>query len=79
MNKTEIIRSWRDADYYFSLSDEQRDRLPSNPVGMIELSQEALRDVLGASHSTCFNSCHRTIDPCCSDTCYTCVSGCCCC
>ncbi|HSF43118.1 MAG TPA: mersacidin/lichenicidin family type 2 lantibiotic [Thermoanaerobaculia bacterium] len=78
MNKDQIIRAWRDADYFFSLSEEQKAHLPGNPVGMIELSQDALTDVLGASHSTCWNSCHRTQDPCCSDTCYS-ASCCCCC
>lgn len=78
MNKDEIIRAWRDADYFFSLSEEQRDKLPGNPVGMIELSQDALTNVLGASHSTCWTSCHRTTGECCSQTCFT-ASCCCCC
>ena len=78
MKKEQIIRAWSDADYFFSLSDEQREQLPDNPVGMVELSKDALRDVLGASHSTCWNSCHRTVDPCCNDTCYTGSWSCCC-
>ncbi|HWM92099.1 MAG TPA: mersacidin/lichenicidin family type 2 lantibiotic [Thermoanaerobaculia bacterium] len=78
MNKDEIIRAWRDADYFFNLSEEQRTVLPGNPVGMVELSQDALRNVLGASHSTCFESCHRTIDPCCNDTCFSGGTICCC-
>ncbi len=78
MKQQQIVEAWTNADYFFSLSDEERQKLPDNPVGMVELSQETLRDVLGASHSTCWMSCHRTVDPCCSDTCYT-ASCCCCC
>ena len=78
MNKEQTIRAWRDADYFHSLSDEQRNQLPNNPVGMVELSQEALREVLGASHATCWNSCHRTYDYCGCDSCFTGSSSCCC-
>jgi mersacidin/lichenicidin family type 2 lantibiotic len=85
MKKDEIIRAWRDQDYFLSLSDEQRGLLPANPAGMIELSQDALTTVLGASHSTCFVSCHPYSTECCTNNCHTqncdtCFSGslCCC-
>ena len=80
MKKDEIIRAWRDQDYFLSLSDEQRSLLPANPIGMIELSQDSLTNVLGASHSTCYVSCH-TSSECCSGSCGSCWSGssvCCC-
>jgi mersacidin/lichenicidin family type 2 lantibiotic len=72
MKNDEIIRAWRDADYFFDLSDEQRALLPANPVGMIELSQDALTTVAGGA------SCRIS---CCSDCCNSCASGgtlCCC-
>lgn len=71
MNKDEIIRAWRDADYFFSLSDDQLASLPANPVGMIELSEDALTTVAGGA------SCRVS---CCSDCCNSCASGtlCCC-
>jgi len=71
MNRETIIRAWRDADFFFSLSEEERSTLPSNPVGMVELSQDALRNVrgLGDSWFSCDRSCH----------CETCYSGSCCC
>lgn len=82
MKREQIIRAWRDQDYFLSLSDEQRAGLPENPVGMIELSQEALANVLGASHSTCWVSCHPYSTECCqSNDCSSCFSGgslCCC-
>lgn len=89
MKKDEIIRAWRDPDYFFSLSDDQRAGLPANPAGMVELSEDALLNVMGASHGTCYQSCHFTAE-CCTcpggsgccytdncDTCYT-SSICCC-
>jgi mersacidin/lichenicidin family type 2 lantibiotic len=78
MTQDEIIRAWRDADYFHSLSEEQKAHLPGNPVGMVELSQDALTNVLGASHSTCWQSCHRTSGECCQDTCYSGGGFCCC-
>lgn len=78
MRKDEIIRAWRDADFFFSLPEDKRSMLPGNPAGMVDLNEEALRNVLGASHSTCWESCHRTVDPCCRDTCYSGGTICCC-
>lgn len=71
MKREDIIRAWRDEDFFLSLSDEQRSFLPANPVGAIELSQEALTTVAGGS--TCAVSC-------CSGCCNSCSSGglCCC-
>ncbi len=72
MKNDEIIRAWRDADYFFDLSDAQRALLPANPVGMIELSQDALTTVAGGA------SCKVS---CCSDCCNSCATatGHCCC
>ncbi|WP_228060620.1 mersacidin/lichenicidin family type 2 lantibiotic [Coleofasciculus sp. LEGE 07081] len=38
MSNLDIIRAWKDEEYRNSLSEEQRDQLPENPAGMIELS-----------------------------------------
>lgn len=74
MKNEDIIRAWRDEDYFLSLSDEQRSFLPANPVGMIELSQDALTTVAGG-YTSCAVSC-------CSDCCNSCASAtrphCCC-
>ncbi len=73
MKKEDIIRAWRDEDFFLSLSDEQRSFLPANPVGMIELSQDALTSVAGGA--SCGISC-------CSDCCNSCATAgyphCCC-
>lgn len=71
MKKDEIIRAWRDPDYFFGLSDAERAALPENPAGMIELSDEALLHVLGASGCA---TCCDTTECCTNCTCvgYTC-------
>jgi mersacidin/lichenicidin family type 2 lantibiotic len=51
MNITDIIRAWQDREYRESLSDEERARLPENPVGQIELTEDELTEVIGAAQS----------------------------
>jgi len=48
----QIVRAWRDEDYFLSLSDAEREALPANPAGLIELADEDLRLVSGGSDST---------------------------
>ncbi|HWM87646.1 MAG TPA: mersacidin/lichenicidin family type 2 lantibiotic [Kofleriaceae bacterium] len=78
MTKEAIIRAWRDQDYFLSLSDDERALLPPNPAGMVELSEDALTNVLGASHSTCFQSCHPQDPSCNCDSCWSGGTLCCC-
>jgi len=47
MNKIDIIRAWKDAEYRESLSDAQRAALPENPAGLMELPAEALGSIAG--------------------------------
>ena len=42
MLKLSIIRAWKDPEYRDSLSEEELVSLPSNPAGMIELSDAEL-------------------------------------
>jgi mersacidin/lichenicidin family type 2 lantibiotic len=51
MNITDIIRAWQDREYRESLSDEERAKLPENPVGQIELTEDELTEVIGAAQS----------------------------
>ncbi len=77
MRTDDIVRAWRDQEYFLGLSAAQRASLPANPAGLVELSPDALSNVLGASHSTCFVSCHPRSSECCN----SCFSGgtlCCC-
>ena len=48
MDKIDVIRAWKDAAYRASLSPEQLARIPSNPAGLVELSDELLRAAGGA-------------------------------
>lgn len=41
-----IIRAWKDECYRNSLSHEERDKLPKNPAGMIDLNERELDIVL---------------------------------
>jgi mersacidin/lichenicidin family type 2 lantibiotic len=51
MHITDIIRAWQDREYRESLSDEERAKLPENPVGQIELTEDELTEVIGAAQS----------------------------
>jgi mersacidin/lichenicidin family type 2 lantibiotic len=45
--KIDVIRAWKDEQYRASLTEEQRASLPANPVGMIDVSDAELEDVVG--------------------------------
>lgn len=48
MKTNDIVRAWRDEDYFNSLSEAERAALPANPAGEIQLSDEELANVNGA-------------------------------
>jgi mersacidin/lichenicidin family type 2 lantibiotic len=63
MSTQEILRAWRDQDYWLSLSEGERARVPENPAGVVELLDEELEHIAGASHTlefTCPDSCFGT-------------------
>lgn len=47
MKKKDIIRAWRDGEYYASLSEEQRAALPDNPAALPEIDDDVLNTVTG--------------------------------
>jgi mersacidin/lichenicidin family type 2 lantibiotic len=51
MSIEKIIRAWEDPEYRRSLSAPERDELPANPVGGIELTDAELNGVVGAAQS----------------------------
>lgn len=69
MSTDEILRAWRDHDYWLSLSVRERARLPKNPAGPIELMDVELEHVVGLTHAFthCSDSC--TCTPSCFGTC----------
>lgn len=47
MDKKDIVRAWRDPDYYQSLTDAERAVMPDHPAGIVELSDRELNGVTG--------------------------------
>ena len=47
MKKSDVIRAWRDGEFYASLSSEARTSMPESPASVIELNDEALANVTG--------------------------------
>jgi mersacidin/lichenicidin family type 2 lantibiotic len=43
----DVVRAWKDEEYRSSLTEAQRAQLPENPAGMIELTDEAMNEVVG--------------------------------
>ena len=48
----DVIRAWKDEDYYLSLRDVQRQALPAHPAALIDIRDEDLRNISGGSGST---------------------------
>jgi mersacidin/lichenicidin family type 2 lantibiotic len=61
MTKINIVRAWKDEEYYLSLTEEQRASLPANPAAALELSDTDLRGVSGGSGSTNTDCSHPRI------------------
>lgn len=53
MKTSDIIRAWKDEEFRNSLSEAERQSLPSNPAGLLELTDEALDSVGGGSCLCC--------------------------
>jgi mersacidin/lichenicidin family type 2 lantibiotic len=49
MLRDRIIRAWKDPEYRQNLSEEERELLPENPAGAIELTDEEL-DMAAGGH-----------------------------
>lgn len=60
MSEKDIIRAWKDEEYRNSLTEEQKEQLPENPAGLIELTDEDLSSMAGgasAMHTSCPTHC----------------------
>ena len=66
MSKIDIIRAWKDEEYRNTLSPEELALLPTNPAGIVELTDEALDDLVAqggnavVADSCDSNSCNVT-------------------
>jgi mersacidin/lichenicidin family type 2 lantibiotic len=47
MKKRDVIRAWRDGEYYSSLSSAERAALPESPASVIDISDDALASISG--------------------------------
>jgi mersacidin/lichenicidin family type 2 lantibiotic len=63
MSPVDVIRAWKDDAYRNSLSQEQRQQLPANPAGLVELSDEDMLSVSGGC-TTCGNPLHTPVRSC---------------
>ena len=63
MKKKDIIRAWRDGEFYDSLTDEQKAALPENPAALLAVDDDVLNSVAGGcSWSPCPTS--KVCSPC---------------
>ena len=42
MSKLDVVRAWKDEEYFSGLSESERSRLPGDPAGMTELTDKDL-------------------------------------
>ncbi len=49
MSKLDIIRAWKDEEYFNRLSESERSLLPANPAGILELSDRDLTEAEGGT------------------------------
>jgi mersacidin/lichenicidin family type 2 lantibiotic len=47
VSEEDIIRAWNDEEYRAKLSDEEKAKLPPNPAGEVELTDEELSQIQG--------------------------------
>ena len=52
MSTLDIVRAWKDEEYWQSLSDTQRASLPQNPAGIVELTDDQLRAAGGGEENS---------------------------
>lgn len=47
MKKKQILEAWRNEEYYLSLSEEERARIPEHPSGILDMEDDVLRSITG--------------------------------
>lgn len=52
MRKIDVIRAWKDQDYFASLSAADQSALPASPAGLLEVRDEDLNGIAGGSGSS---------------------------
>jgi len=79
MTVDEILRAWRDPDYFATLGPEARSRVPENPAGSVAVLDREIGPtrVQPLALFTCTDNCGDTCPPPCANTCFS-TGGCCC-
>ena len=49
----DLIRAWRDEDYYLSLTEEERAGLGVHPSGNMSVGDDVLKSIAGGCGTTC--------------------------
>jgi mersacidin/lichenicidin family type 2 lantibiotic len=57
MNKTDVIRAWKDPFYRATLPEEAQATLPEHPSGLTELSDDQIRSLGGSTPVTTAPTC----------------------
>jgi len=51
MSQSEIIRAWKDAKFRRRLSEAERAMLPPNPAGVLDVTEEQIKEASGLDGS----------------------------
>jgi mersacidin/lichenicidin family type 2 lantibiotic len=70
MNRLEVIRAWKDEEYFNSLNENERTLVPRNPAGLVELTDQDLGGANGGEEFTTTVFTISALGSCFS--CYTC-------
>jgi mersacidin/lichenicidin family type 2 lantibiotic len=60
MSHRNTLRAWRDYDFWLSLSEGERARMPQNPAGATELVDAEMDFVAGGSDTYVSQTCHHS-------------------
>lgn len=84
MSNDQIIRAWKDASFRNSLSADELAEVPTNPAGIVDISDQDLEEAVGATSWPCglFTSVAYSCAPACGSsmwdgTCNIASIGCC--
>jgi mersacidin/lichenicidin family type 2 lantibiotic len=47
MSRIDVVRAWKDPSYRHGLTAEEIARVPSHPAGLVDLSDEELKEASG--------------------------------
>ncbi len=56
----DIVRAWKDQEYFDSLNETQRSGLPQAPAGLVELNDAQLGGIAAGLRNACSCLCPKT-------------------